>query len=52
MGHLFQVECGEKNPSGNNLLFIMAKETGKGISKDFGKEKWKLLACIYENKGK
>ena len=31
--------------------FIMAKKIGKGNEKGFGKEKWHLLAFIYEING-
>jgi hypothetical protein len=40
MGHLFQVECWEKYPSGHHLLFIMAKgKLAKAMEKGFEKEK-------------
>jgi len=38
MGHVFQVECWEKHPSGCSLSLSMAMEIGKGNA--FGKEKW------------
>jgi len=46
MGHVFQVECWEKNSSGCSFHFIMAKEIVKGI----GKGKEALIGIfIYEN---
>lgn len=37
MGHLFQAEWWEKEPSGMSLWFTIAKEIGKGNGKGFGK---------------
>jgi len=30
MEHIFQAKCWKTHPSGHHLLFIMAKEIGKG----------------------
>ena len=51
MGHIFQDECWEKYPSGDQLMCLWLWEIGKGNGNGFGKAKWHYLAFIYENNG-
>ena len=37
MGHIFQVECWAKHPSGHSFRLLWIKEIGKGNGKGFGK---------------
>ena len=52
MGHVFQVECWEKRPSGNHFLFIMARgELEKVMENTFEGKKginWHLFMKIKE----